>query len=253
MCGLGRDATGAFVKQHGKACGIDMSLVQYDQDVTPVSVVVIDSDAQRKFISPPMSRALFFKPVLDAIRDVRAVSIGSLGVPPFGDPLVVLDVLRAAKAAGAITFADMMTHSDAPRLEEIAEALPLIDYLLPNEEEAAHYTKKTDLDEMADTFLRMGVGNVVIKTGVRGCFAKSAEQRVLTPSYRVTAVDTTGAGDNFVAGFISARLEEKPLDECCQFACGVASIAVQSIGAATGVKNREHVLSTMAEYEKNAL
>ena len=95
-----------------------------------------------------------------------------------------------------------------------------------------------------------GVQHVVIKTGKKGCFIKSQDGSVLeVPAMKgITAIDTIGAGDNFASGFITAILEGKSLKECAEFANVTASISVQSIGATTGVKNREQVEERLKEY-----
>ncbi len=68
-------------------------------------------------------------------------------------------------------------------------------------------------------------------------------------NWRVTAIDTIGAGDNFASGFIAALLEGKNLRECARFANATAAISVLSVGATTGVKNRKLVEQLLEEYE----
>ena len=66
----------------------------------------------------------------------------------------------------------------------------------------------------------------------------------------ITAIDTIGAGDNFAAGFISGLLENRSLRECAEYGNVTASLAIQSIGATTGVKNREMWDRQMEEYRR---
>ena len=94
---------------------------------------------------------------------------------------------------------------------------------------------------MADYFLSCGIKNVVIKAGKQGCFFKNQLESFTVPAFSVKAVDTTGAGDNFASGFITALLEGKNHRECCRFAHAVAAIAVESVGANVGVKSRGQV------------
>ena len=94
---------------------------------------------------------------------------------------------------------------------------------------------------MAEHFRSLGVKNVIIKTGEKGCTVSGEKGQFSMPACDVNAVDSTGGGDNFVAGFISALLHGGSLRECCQYGTACAAVCVQSIGATTGVKNRESV------------
>ena len=99
--------------------------------------------------------------------------------------------------------------------------------------------------EAADVMLEYGIGHAVIKTGKDGCIAKSREETLLIPSYPVEVVDTTGAGDNFAAGFISALAEGKDFRGCCEYAVATGAVAVQTVGGNTAIKNKEQVIALM--------
>ena len=81
--------------------------------------------------------------------------------------------------------------------------------------------------------------NVIIKAGPQGCYFSPLHQDgMFFEAIPVKAVDTTGAGDNFVAGFISGLLEgEAPL-ECCRRALLQAAKSIQHIGAVDSMKSR---------------
>ena len=100
---------------------------------------------------------------------------------------------------------------------------------------------------MADVFLSYGVRNVVIKLGDRGCFVKNHSECGLIDAFPSEAVDTTGAGDNFAAGFIKGILQGWDIRECARFANAAGALAVRGIGATSGVRSMEQVL----EYMKN--
>lgn len=87
-------------------------------------------------------------------------------------------------------------------------------------------------ERMADVFLSYGVGHIVIKAGREGCFAKSAGSGFFhIPALPVKAVNTTGAGDYFAAGFMSALLHGKPFYECCEngILCASKRVAGQAL------------------------
>jgi sugar/nucleoside kinase (ribokinase family) len=65
----------------------------------------------------------------------------------------------------------------------------------------------------------------VIKLGARGAVAVEDGTAFTSPGFRVDALDTTGAGDSFAAGFVSAYVGGKGIEECLRVgnACGALS------------------------------
>ncbi len=117
-----------------------------------------------------------------------------------------------------------MKSRDGKKLDSIRIALPYIDYFFPNYEEAAFLTDKTNVVDISDVLLDCGIKNVIIKRGREGLFRarQSKDQAVVQPFLNPHPIDTIGAGDNFVAGFISAILAKMPLLEAARYANAVA-------------------------------
>lgn len=243
MCGLGRDLAGGIIEEHLKNNGVDLSAVVYsDTDRTPITNLLVDERGERKSVNTPAHLVEFFRPDVSWFQGVKVVSIASLFRAPFNKPDVILDVCRAAKEAGAILTADVkLANCNQLLLDDVKEALPYIDYIFPNESEAEFYTQKKDYYEMADVLLSYGIKNVIIKVGPEGCIAKNVQECFTVPAYKLNAVDGTGAGDNFAAGFISAMIRGLDFHQALEFATGCAAICVQSIGATTGVTSRQQV------------
>ena len=138
--------------------------------------------------------------------------------------------------------ADMTKCKNQETLADLAPALSLIDYIFPNYEEARLLSRLDDPDEIADAFLACGVKHVVMKLGKQGCLIKTAKERYLIPAYAPTrCIDTTGAGDNFAAGFLYGLSEHMSLLDCGCFANATASVAVEHTGAATGVRSIDQI------------
>lgn len=248
MTGIGSDTAGDFIKTTIERAGVDMSETIYvNSSDSCINIIVVDPSGQRNFINAGMPESARFTAKLEAIKDVKIVSIGSMMVPPFTTAESISRVVQTAKRNGSIVCADVVFNYDACTLKDLENVLPMVDYMFPNEEEASALTGKSDLDEMADVFLSYGVKNIIIKIGKEGCFVKNATKRMIVPAIGNKVVDTTGAGDNFAAGFITALLDEKPIEECCRFAAGTAGIAIQHIGANTGVKSRQQVEKFLEE------
>ena len=178
-----------------------------------------------------------------AFSGVRAILLGSLFRAPFDDPEGIRAVLGAAGKRGVPVFADTkLPNFRFLTLDDISDALPLIDYITPNEDEARYYTGQDAPEAMADVFLSYGVRNVVIKLGARGCFFKNAERSLSLPAFAIEAVDATGAGDNFIAGFASELLRGREVRDALLFADACGAICTTAVGAGTALRSREQVL-----------
>lgn len=250
MCRTADDDAGHFIRGYLQKNKVDLSLSSVaEEGESSINVIVIQENGDRNFINSGIPKAVCFTPDINKMENVKVVSLASLFLPPFADRESVLQTARRAKEIKAFTCLDVIVSEDS-RLEEYKEALGYVDYVFPNREEAALLTGKTELEAMADVFLGYGVKNVIIKTGKKGCFVKNKKECFFVPGYPVAqVVDTTGAGDNFAAGFISALVEGKELRDACRYACGVAGVAIQFQGACGGVKSREQVAALLKEME----
>ena len=157
---------------------------------------------------------------------------------------VIGAVLRAAKAQGLLVIADTkLPNFRFLTLEDLADLLPLIDYITPNEDEARYYTGRQAPEEMTQVFLDYGVKNVIVKLGAKGCYFRGAEGSFSLPPCEIRAVDATGAGDNFVAGFACELLHGSSTEAALRFANACGAICTTAVGAATALKSRDQVLS----------
>ena len=248
ICALGLDEAGEMVRNTLRRNGVDI-LHAAETASTPVTTMFVREDGTRRSITNEAHRYNFHperNPA--AFRDAKALILGSLFRAPFDDPQIIYAVLREARQSGQLVFADTkLPNFRFLKLDDLRDSLPLIDYILPNEDEARHFTGKQDPDEMADTLLAYGVKHVIVKLGGRGCLLKTPEQTVRLPAYAIRAVDATGAGDNFAAGFASEILAGKTAEEALRFANACGAVCTTAIGAGTALKSRQQILRFMEE------
>jgi len=242
---IGMDLLGDIIVKRCEEEGVDHSKLQRDPKTeTRINVVIIGKDNQRHFIKTRNSGSVSFRTGdmdYDFIKKARAVSLASIFCSKLKDPEVILKILKTARENRVVTFADMVPMTGGETIGDISEALSYLDYFLPNHEEATALTGLHEPDEMADCLLQYGIKNVIIKLGKDGCLIKNQQERYRIPAFPADAVDTTGAGDNFAAGFISAVLDGMDLEDCGAFANAVAAISTESVGAANAVKNKKQI------------
>ena len=250
LCSLGEDAAGDMIAGALERCGVDTGLIlRAKEHPTPVTTMFVHEDGTRKSITNGAHRYNFHpERNTDRFADARALILGSLFRAPFDDPSIIYDTLRSARENGQLVFADTkLPNFRVLKLDELRASAPLIDYITPNEDEARYYTGETQPEKMAEVFLRWGVKNVIVKLGGKGCYFKNAAESFFLPACRIQAVDATGAGDNFVAGFAAEILRGESHPAALRFANACGAICTTAVGAGTALKSREQVMEFLSE------
>ncbi len=247
LCALGRDDAGQMIEKALYAGGVHTENVLHSDQATPVTVMFVNPDGTRMSITNSSHRCNFHpERYADLCATAKAITLGSLFRAPFDDPEILHSVLARAKCEDTTVFADTKLPNFARlTLSDLRESLPLMDYILPNEDEAHYYTGKTDPEAMADVFLSYGVSHVIIKLGARGCLFKSANELIRLNAYPVKAIDATGAGDNFLAGLASALQFGLGHADALRFANACGALCASQVGATGGVKDRQQVENFM--------
>ncbi|MFO7848990.1 MAG: carbohydrate kinase family protein [Spirochaetia bacterium] len=246
----GTDLNGEVLIKHLADTSVDTSAVRTDPNrQTSTSLVLIREDGERSFITMKGAHHYFTRDDIDwsYLEGARVVNISSLfGLTNFGidDAAAVLEFCRAR---GITTTMDFMYDKTGEEIKRISEILPLLDYALPSALEAEQMTagspkEKPTAEETAARLLRLGCRNVVIKLGEKGCYIKTEHLEKHLPSRRVEAVDTTGAGDSFVAGFILGLLRNWDITGCAAFASTIGALNCRRTGATAGVPDAKEVV-----------
>lgn len=115
-------------------------------------------------------------------------------------------------------------------------------YITPNEHEAEILFQGMSPAEA----LRKYPNKLFITEGSKGVRYFDGAEEILVPTYKVVAVDTTGAGDTFNAAFAVALAEGKPLQESIRFANRAASLSVTKFGAQGGMPTRDEVEESLS-------
>ena len=157
-------------------------------------------------------------------------------------------VAAMAKAAGVKVIVNTAPYS--PVTDEFLSGCYLV---TPNEVEAEELTGicVSDLesaDKAAKVFKDKGVQNVVITLGSRGVYVNEDGKSEIVPAYKVNAIDTTGAGDAFNGGLLTALSEGKTISEAARFANALAAISVQRIGTTPSMPTRAEIDKFLEEH-----
>lgn len=154
-------------------------------------------------------------------------------------------LLPRLKAAGVTTSIDVGFQpqwlSDAGNSLTLAE----VDHFLPNEKEVELWCGSTDEDAFFAKAASAGFAAPMFKRGPRGAITAIDGMRYLGEPPKVTAVDTTGAGDAFDAGFIDALLDHEPPAAQLRRACIVGALSTRAAGALGALPDKKELRSML--------
>jgi len=132
-------------------------------------------------------------------------------------------------------------------VQEIPRSLySKINFFTPNEVEASILSGVTienieDARKAAQIFMDRGTENVIITLGSKGALVVTPSGDEFIKSYKVCAVDTTGAGDAYNGGFATALAEGKDIFEAATFASAVGALSVTKMGTSPAMPTRDEI------------
>ncbi|MFM0330315.1 ribokinase [Paraburkholderia strydomiana] len=229
---VGADANGAQLRAGLEAEGIDCAAVETGREATGVALIIVDDASQNAIVIVAGSNGEVTPETIarhEAVLAAADVVICQLETP--------LDTVQAALAT-ARRLGKTVILNPAPATGPLpAEWLPLIDYLIPNELEAATLTglpvgSPEEAATAAAVLRAAGARNVLVTLGPRGVQAAlEGAAPALYDAPKVKAVDTTAAGDTFIGGFAAQLAQGASVDAAIRFAQRAAALSVTRAGA----------------------
>ncbi|MEV4453620.1 ribokinase [Streptomyces mirabilis] len=231
---VGADAFGSLLRTTLEHSGVDTDHLRTTEGPSGTAHIVVDDEGGNAIVVVPGANATVdhLAPGDEALIAGADALLLQLEIP--------LDaVLAGAEAARRHGVRTILTPSPVQSLPP--ELLSSIDLLVPNEHEAAALTGLTDPREAAIALLDQ-VPEVVVTLGAAGSlYAVRGAEPLAVPAPRVTAVDSTGAGDTFVGTLAVALAEGRPMRAALAWASTAASLSVQRAGASSSMPYRSEI------------
>jgi len=249
---VGDDGFGRFVREQIASAGIDIGGIGVSHEKgTSATMIMVDSAGERTFMHCIGANATVRPEDID-MRQVAAADIfdfaGALVMPGFdGEPAA--SVMKAAREAGTTTCLDTVWDDTGRWMELLAPVLPHTDMFLPSFAEAVEVTGEGEPDRVAEVLMDHGVKTVGLKMGDEGCYVRTADRELHADAYEVTAVDGTGTGDAFVAGFLVGTLRGWDLEDVAHFANAVGALCVTAPGTTAGLRDFDGTIDFLVERE----
>jgi sugar/nucleoside kinase (ribokinase family) len=214
-----------------KAIGVMAHLIGDPRRETGRLVALIDANGERSFLTDRgANEALEAGDIPDAL--IEGAALIHLSGYSFFAPsprAAVLDVMRRAEDKPISVdpaSAEFLREVGADKFLDLTRGVAV---LFPNEEEAAILARSDDPETQC---ARLGAHYplVVVKRGARGAEAVEAARRWRAAAPKIEAVDTTGAGDAFVAAFLEARLSGADIQPALERAVAAGAAASTIVG-----------------------
>ena len=234
---LGDDMFSEFARSRFTAAGVE-PLNLYHGDKIPVNItsaVILPGD--RSFISYGKGDLEAGDDALEAFyRMATGAKICLMTTGGF------TEVYKKLKSEGTTMVLDM-GWDDELSFDKFAAEFGIADYYTPNRKEAQKLTGRDDPYEAARE-LKKRFENVVVKVDRDGCIGIDSDgNEFFCPSLdRFVNVDSTGAGDAFLAGFCYGLFHDKPLKRCIEFGNVTGGKAVTAVGALSAYVTEEELL-----------
>ena len=245
---VGADSFGYELIANLAAAGVDTSRIDGSPEATGLALITVSESGENTIILAPGANGTVS--ARTAWENEQTIAAADVLLLQLETPLSA--VLAATQIAGRHRVPVILNPAPARPLP--AELLRHVSYLIPNEHEAALLAGlPTGADEeaaqAAAALQTMGVGQVVVTLGERGALlcdapdVSESARRVPTiiPSFPVQAVDTTAAGDAFVAAFAVALTEGRPVVEAVRWGCAAGALACTTFGAQPSLPTRAAV------------
>lgn len=243
---IGQDALGDFVLNALKKEGIEVSRVRIEKNITTSgTAVLVFPDGERSFLHSIGANSKFTVSDIDFeyLKNFSIVHVAGIFLLPGLEYENLKELSMKVKGIGKTLSFDTAWDSTGRWLAVIKDSIPYVDYFFTSLEEAKMLSKKDDYKDIAKFFIDLGAKNVCLKMGPAGSFITDGKQSQFFPALKVNTVDSTGAGDAYVAGFLTGILKGYPFLKCGVIANAVGAMSVTAVGATNGITNWEDFVS----------
>jgi sugar/nucleoside kinase (ribokinase family) len=245
---VGDDEKADFVLAALQKFGADVSAMQRLKGVpTSATILNVRPNGERPALHVRGASDHFDVPpaLYDQVFDAPIVHLGGTGLLRALDGEKSRILLTEAKKRGRIVTFDLIAAS-AETIAIVEPLLPFIDYFMPSIEEARDMSGQTAPEDCAAFYLDRGTQCCVFTLGGDGAYyAHKNGARLHVPAYKIEVVDTTGCGDAFDAGFITALHHRMEPEAAIRFAQAAAALVATGLGSDAGIVSFEDTMDHM--------
>ena len=237
---VGDDALGRIAMERLAEGGVDLSRTTQASRGTKTGVtILLDHGRRRRILTYP--GAMFEMTCADLdmeyLASARHFHLSSLFLQK-GLHAELPQLLHSLKGRGLTISLDTNDDPEDRWDGVLEEILPLVDLLLPNEDEVRRIARRETVEEALDA-LAERVPLIAVKCGGRGAIVQRGRERLSVAAAEVQPVDTIGAGDSFNAGFLAAWLNGAAPEKCAAAGNIAGALSTQRPGGTEAFRDRD--------------
>ena len=235
---LGKDAAAKIVLSSLEDCGVNCEQVTCcDGYPTSQTVILLVEGHDRRYIHCfGANRAFSCEHISSSwLSGLKAFYLGGFFAMPSVKGEQLREVLDTCRKNGVTTIVDVVIPQTLSGFGELEPLLPLIDFFVPSDDEAAQITGQSDPVDQVRAIQERGAKTVVITQGKKGAIAASGKDLWRSASYKVDVIDPSGSGDAFTGGLIAAALRGWEMPRVLAYAAALGASATRAIGCTDGV------------------
>jgi sugar/nucleoside kinase (ribokinase family) len=249
---VGDDEKADWVLMTMQKHGIDTSAMQRIKGVpTSATILNVRPNGDRPALHVRGASDHFDVPpeAYDKVFDAPIIHLGGTGLLRKLDGPASVTLLKEAKRRGRTVTFDLIAAS-AETIGIVEPLLPYIDYFMPSIEEARDMSGQSSPEECASFYLDRGAQCCVFTLGGEGAYyAHRDGTRIKSPAFDITVVDTTGCGDAFDAGFITALHHRMDQETALRFAQASAGLVATGLGSDAGITSFADTMQRMKDWK----
>ena len=229
---LGRDMAGRLVRDFLRAHHVRLKpLIEDPSRTTGFSVINVGRDGRIGLLhsegaNNALSAADLPWPEMgryDIVHVGGAMSMNRLDGRPLQRMLVRIRKLGKTTS--------LHTSRNTDKKERLLGSLPLLDFVFMNNKEAMDISGHRDVPSAAAWLRNLGIPTVAITLGSAGAYVSDSMYSGTVPGFHVSAVDTTGCGDAFTAGFLFAAWQKQHIRERAVLGNALGALCARALGA----------------------
>jgi sugar/nucleoside kinase (ribokinase family) len=237
---LGDDANGHFIRNRFAEYGIDTRMIQTSQIHSTGISIAFNPETDRSFITYAGSNMELQVDKLDLNQISQGKHVHITGYKGRRNHEQYVQLARSLKEKGITLSCDVGWDDSGEWDNSIFDFMRYFDVFLMNETEALHYTGLENKEESL-RYMSKYCNHVVVKLGASGAIAMKDGLLTRSTAYKVKAVDTTGAGDSFNAGYLYGFLSGKDAATSLRYGNACGALSVGAYGGSTSAPDLEQL------------
>ncbi len=238
---LGDDIAGHALYEKMQEKGVDVSCVEFCDTPTGNALIYVDDNGRNTIVVYPGANHQLTPEIVRKYEDV--IKEADLVMMQLEIPLET--VREAIEIAYKNNVPVLLNPAPAQKLDE--ELLKKVTYITPNETELLRLANALETYKGALKLRDMGVKNIIVTLGSKGCYVKTDDLDMRVESFNVNAIDTTAAGDSFSGALAVNIAKGLNLIDALKIANATGALTTTKVGAQEALPTKEEVEKLMIQ------